>query len=116
GLAATATTLRPERFLLSFEALPGTDGADAYLARGLGAGLRVAADGATFRPGDAAIRMHVVGGNAGAAAVPLDPQAGRSHYFTGNDPAAWRSDVARHGRVRYEGVYPGVDLVYYGNG
>ena len=32
-----------------------------------------------------------------------------------NDPAQWRSGVPTFARVRYTGVYPGIDLVYYGN-
>jgi DNA-binding CsgD family transcriptional regulator len=37
------------------------------------------------------------------------------HYFTGGDASAWRTNVPLFARVRYEGVYPGIDLVYYGN-
>jgi hypothetical protein len=40
---------------------------------------------------------------------------GKSNYFIGNDPKKWRTHVPTYGRVRYENVYPGVDLVYYGN-
>jgi Beta-propeller repeat len=45
----------------------------------------------------------------------LQPQSGRSNYFIGKDPAQWHSDVPQFGRVQYRGVYPGIDLVYYGN-
>src|SRR5262249_30813036 len=44
----------------------------------------------------------------------LDPQAGRTNYLLGNDPSAWHADVTRFGRVAYQQVYPGIDLVYYG--
>lgn len=43
-----------------------------------------------------------------------DPLAGRAHYFLGNDPARWQRDVPTYGRVRYTGVYPGIDAVFYG--
>jgi hypothetical protein len=43
------------------------------------------------------------------------PSAGVVNYFLGNDPRKWRSNVPTYGSVRYEGVYPGVDLVYYGS-
>ncbi|NJM13468.1 MAG: hypothetical protein HC889_17790 [Synechococcaceae cyanobacterium SM1_2_3] len=33
----------------------------------------------------------------------------------GNDRAQWRTKVPHYRRVRYAEVYPGVDLVYYGN-
>ena len=40
---------------------------------------------------------------------------GTTNYFVGNDPANWHTSVATYGKVKYTGVYPGVDLVYYGN-
>ena len=40
---------------------------------------------------------------------------GISNYFLGNDPAKWRTNVPHYQRVRYPNVYPGIDLVYYGN-
>ncbi len=39
-----------------------------------------------------------------------------TNYFIGNDPAKWRTNVAGYAKVKYEGVYPGIDLVYYDNG
>jgi len=40
---------------------------------------------------------------------------GKSNYFIGNDPKKWRTNVPNYAKVKYENVYPGVDLVYYGN-
>ena len=40
---------------------------------------------------------------------------GKVNYFLGNDPNRWRTDLPTYAKVRYNGVYPGVDLVYYGN-
>ncbi|HKZ62878.1 MAG TPA: PKD domain-containing protein [Thermoplasmata archaeon] len=36
----------------------------------------------------------------------------RSHFFLGNDPAAWRTHVRSYSEVVYEGLYEGIDLVY----
>src|SRR5262249_42659728 len=33
----------------------------------------------------------------------------------GNDPAQWHTDIPTYRRVRYHDVYPGVEIVYYGN-
>jgi hypothetical protein len=44
-----------------------------------------------------------------------DPQLGRSNYLIGNDPAKWHRNVPQFSRVKYRSVYPGVDLIYYGN-
>ncbi len=35
--------------------------------------------------------------------------------FLGNDPSRWHTGIATFGRVEYTGVYPGIDLAYYGN-
>lgn len=61
------------------------------------------------------LRMQLVGANPQAHVSGLAPLAARSNYFVGNDPAGWRTDVPHFGRVEYQGVYSGVDLVYYGN-
>ncbi|MDB5970428.1 MAG: hypothetical protein JWQ90_2878 [Hydrocarboniphaga sp.] len=63
----------------------------------------------------AAIRTTLVGANPSPVLATEDLQPGRSNYFRGNDPARWVRNVEHFGRVRYQGVYPGVDLVYYGN-
>jgi hypothetical protein len=48
--------------------------------------------------------------------VGQDSLPGVSNYLIGADPAQWRTDVPAYGKVRYTQVYPGVDLVFYGNG
>ena len=45
--------------------------------------------------------------------IALDPVAQRTNYFVGQDPASWRRDVPHYARVRYRGVYAGIDLVYH---
>jgi len=40
----------------------------------------------------------------------------RSHYFLGNDPRVWKTDIPHFAKVTYQDVYPGVDVVYYGSG
>ena len=62
-----------------------------------------------------ALDMQLVGGNPQAAVAGEDLLPGTSSYFIGNDPSQWRTGVANYGRVAYQNVYPGVNLVYYGN-
>jgi len=45
----------------------------------------------------------------------LDELPGKSNYFIGNDPKKWRTNVPTYARVKYHGVYPGVDVIFYGN-
>ena len=61
------------------------------------------------------LRMKLVNANPSAEVSGVDEQSGKSNYFIGNDPAKWRTDVPQYARVRYNDVYPGVNLVYYGN-
>ena len=63
----------------------------------------------------AVLRMKLVGGNARAAVTGVEEMAGKVNYFIGNDPNNWRANVPTYGRVHYSEVYPGVDLIYYGN-
>jgi hypothetical protein len=41
--------------------------------------------------------------------------AGKTNYLVGNDSARWILGAATYEAVQYSGLYPGVDLVYYGN-
>jgi hypothetical protein len=66
-------------------------------------------------PKSAAIRMKLVGANPGPKVIGLEELAGKSNYFIGNDAAKWRSGVLHYSKIKYEQVYPGIDLVYYGN-
>ena len=63
----------------------------------------------------APLRIKLLGSNAAAQSAGLERSPTKVNYFLGNDPARWRIDVPTFGRVRYQNVYPGVDLVYYGN-
>jgi hypothetical protein len=45
----------------------------------------------------------------------LDELSGKANYLIGNDRKKWRTNVPLYAKVRYREVYPGVDLVYYGN-
>ncbi|HEY1269603.1 MAG TPA: SBBP repeat-containing protein [Candidatus Binatia bacterium] len=61
------------------------------------------------------VRMKFVGASAEPKIVGIDELCGKSNYFIGNDPSKWRKNVPQYGKVRYEEVYPGIDVVFYGN-
>jgi beta-propeller repeat-containing protein len=64
----------------------------------------------------AVVRMQIVGGNPASPASGLDQLPGKVNYFLGNDPSQWHTNIPTFGRVEYQDVYPGIDLVYYGQG
>jgi len=103
-----------------------------FLAHGAGYGLFLTADEAVLKlqapavnarpsPADAkrgpssVIRMHLEGANSAARISGISPLPGKSNYFIGNDSSKWHRDVPQFALVQYQSVYPGVDLVYYGN-
>ena len=53
--------------------------------------------------------------NPAAKVTGEEELPGKINYLIGKDPAKWRTGVATYAKVRYEQVYPGIDLVYYGN-
>jgi len=61
------------------------------------------------------IRMQLQGANPAPAIAANEPLPGRSNYFIGSNPDKWVTDVPSYGRVKYSGIYPGVDLEFYGN-
>jgi hypothetical protein len=61
------------------------------------------------------VRMKFVGANPGAGVAGEGELTGKINYFIGNDPAQWHRGVSTFARVRVQAIYPGVDLVYYGN-
>ena len=63
----------------------------------------------------AVVRMKLAGANRSPKVTGVDELPGKSNYFIGNDPKKWRTDVPNYAKVKYENVYPGVDLVYYGH-
>ena len=63
----------------------------------------------------AVVRMRLVNANPSTKVAGMDPVPDRVDYFLGNDPSAWRTNVRSYNRVKYANVYPGVDLVFYGN-
>ncbi len=63
----------------------------------------------------AIVRLQLVGGNAAPVVTGRDQLPGKVNYFLGNDPAQWHTNIATFARVKYDDVYPGIDLVYYGS-
>src|SRR5712692_4933389 len=61
------------------------------------------------------MRLRLEGANPEAQILGIDRLPNKVNYFIGNDPKKWHSNVSSYARVKYTSVYPGVDLVFYGN-
>jgi hypothetical protein len=64
---------------------------------------------------EAVVRLKLTGADPAAIAEGQQKLPTMSSYYIGNDPAKWRTQVPNYARVEYRGVYPGVDVIYYGN-
>ncbi len=118
---------------LVFEPNKGqTDSRVEFLSRGRGYGLYLTPteailvlartadnnDPASIDTGtgkDATLQMNLTGAGLGAKLVGVNPLEGRSNYFIGKDTDKWLTGVEHFGGVKYEEVYQGVDLIFYGN-
>jgi hypothetical protein len=113
---------------LLFEEGTGAEGAGpGYVARGPGYHFNFAPSHISMRFGAAGssaanrkargtdVRMSWPGARGLALPEAEDRLAATTNYFIGPDSSKWRRDVATYERVRYREVWPGIDLVFYGN-
>jgi uncharacterized protein (TIGR03437 family) len=115
---------------LSFEAQVDSS---RFVARGHGYNVAVTATEVELRltkPADAIphvisnreagrsanIKMRLVNANPAPRIEALQALDGRISYLIGNDAKAWRTGVRAYAKLKHEAIYPGVDLVLYGNG
>ncbi len=103
------------RLPLRFEANLGqSDRRFDHVVRGPGYEVALSANQVSFRAGSHPVTMRFAGANARAPASGEDRLPSATHYLLGRDPAGWLRNVPSFSKVRYSGIYPGVDLVYYG--
>jgi hypothetical protein len=90
-------------------------GASEFRARGEGYAVNVLGARTTVEfPNSRPVSMEFVQGRQ-TAALPEQELPGKVNYMLGNDPRRWRLGLPIYERVRYRELYPGVDVVYYGN-
>jgi hypothetical protein len=121
-----------------------TNQATAFEARGLGYSLSVHSTGMTIRLeslaaggtkesptmrsgtepkipaagrtlGSAVVDLQLLGVDPRSPGILLDELPGTMSYFIGNDPARWRTHIARYAVVQFKNSYPGIDWICHGN-
>ncbi|MCG3116314.1 MAG: SBBP repeat-containing protein [Candidatus Manganitrophus sp. SA1] len=108
---------------LSFESNEGqTDEDVAFLSRGNGYTLFLTPNEVVLslkNPADSSppsvLRMQLLGADPQPRISGEGPLPGKSNYFIGQDRKKWRTDIRNYKKVKYQNVYPGIDLVHYGN-
>ncbi len=119
---------------MAFEPNVGqTDSTVRYLARGAGYAVFLTSEGATLsvvhsattdthriepaaktQARREAVALRIDGARTDARLVPEGRLAGTVNYLHGSDPKAWHRDLPTYATIRYEGLYDGVDAVFYG--
>ena len=106
---------------LEFEANQGQFAPEVfYLSRASSHFIYLTRDGMTLGVNSsaqrgAALKMKLVDANASAAVAPENRLPGVSNYYIGNDPTHWQKAVPHYGRIRYQAVWPGIDLIFHGH-
>ena len=57
----------------------------------------------------------MIGANSAPRVEGQEELVGKVNYFLGNNPEKWRRNIPTYRKVHYKDVYPGIDMVYYGN-
>jgi len=106
GFAAPASDVLA-RLPLRFEAVDS----QKWIARGPGFGVAFTQEGSFMQLGDRGLRLTLPGADKRAKLEGVDKSAAPTNYFG----KTFRSADA-FGRLRQSGVYPGINIVYYGQG
>jgi hypothetical protein len=114
-----------KNFPLSFVANHGQAGADVkYLTQGLEYSLFLSKKGTllTLSKSDSrgdrtqrTLQMQLLGTAMTPVISGIDPLEGKVNYLKGNEKDKWLTNVPTYAKVKYQNVYEGIDLVYYGN-
>jgi hypothetical protein len=103
------------RLPLRFEENRGQwDASVRFTARSAGANLQLTARGPAFLVGANRVEISLVHASPSPVIEPLDRMPATTNYMVGAR-SQWHTGIANYSRVRYQSVYPGIDVVYYGN-
>ncbi len=114
AMALRTSSLRP---LVAFEPNLGQAGPSVqFFSRTLRSSLFLMAGGeALLCNQNGSLRMSLGGSAERPAGVGIKPVPGSIHYLIGSDPKEWRTNQSAYSSVKFERVYPGIDLVYGGS-
>lgn len=123
SFAAPAQPNKLTALPLAFEPNRGQAGAAAqFLARGAGYGI-------ALRPGAVSLSvleqtgkqsrersfdLQFKGASQTSTPRPVDELPGKVNYLVGKDRSRWHTDLPTFARVEYPQVYPGIDVIFYG--
>ncbi|MGA7918539.1 MAG: SBBP repeat-containing protein, partial [Candidatus Acidiferrales bacterium] len=125
--SAAHASLQYGKLSLSFEPNLGQTNSEAkFIAHGDGYSLFLTSNEAVLALRNASrskssapvhadvLRMQLVGANPSATFSAIDELPGKANYLIGRDQSDWHTNVPTYRKVAEGGIYPGIDLVYYG--
>jgi hypothetical protein len=117
-LAVLAQSASLPNLPLYFEA---NNGQTAFLSHGNGYEFLISAAGAQIAlqksgAAPAAVKMQFPGANSRPEIRGEGELPGRINYLIGNDPSKWQTGLPTFSGVQIAEVYPGINLVFHGNG
>lgn len=106
--AVNALSSAPTRF----EPAPDSS---RFLARGFGYQCTFTPSGAFVKGGGRSVRLRFEGSAASARLEGVARLQSTTSVLHGRDASQWRTGIPNFARLRTHNLYPGIDLVYYGN-
>ena len=101
---------------LTFEVNQGQIDAEVkFVSRFAGRTIFLGSTNAVLFSGNSALRIRLLGTSPDASPLALVPVAGRVSYLIGDDSKNWHTNIPLYSRIKYAQIYPGIDLIYYGN-
>lgn len=115
GMALAAPAVKWSEVPLSFEPNMGQAAGDVrYLAHYKSYVLYMTCGETLLYGKGAPLRTKLEGADRSCRISGEAPQVSTSNYFVGRDPEKWHTAIPNFAKVRYSGVYHGIDLLYYG--
>jgi uncharacterized protein (TIGR03437 family) len=115
SLAGTAAIL-PAPFGATFEYNAGqADPTVKFLSHGSGGSINLTSTGVRLTSPRGLVSLEFARANPSAEITGLDRQKLQTNYFLGADSSRWKTGVPNYKSVRYHGIYPGVDVLFYRN-
>ena len=84
----------------------------AFIARSPEYAVALQRDGSAVYRSPAPLTIELVGQRAPAAAEGEQPVPSVTNYYRGTATGEWHTGIPHYGRVRFDGVYPGIDLLW----
>jgi hypothetical protein len=116
ALAAASGQTLPMFFIANQGQAPGDVG---FMAKGAGLTADFLRGEIRLRAHGARVRMRFEGANSAVRLEGDKPLPGRANFLTGGlaeGGRQWHRSVLLFGAVRYRELYPGIDMIYGGNG